>query len=538
MYQIVKAKFAAKNPASNNHSLLESFYCLIDITNTDNEDYVWQIINECDLDFNLAAERLLSRPPPARGTPSFSARPFSGGSAANAAGPVLSPVSMPSPLGSKQQTNSPSSSIFQHPLLHTKAPAPAPASSPKKPCTDFLSPATARSATSSAIAQTARPFHAATFSMLETEKKSSPAAILQAQALHKALTSKAQAGGISSPQELACLQFNMICDSVSGARSDSGVLHELNKLGAFSDLQQLALSGQLWSFVPITRLDFFGVEISTIFSNSTFNPVTQRGSKLNHYIKLNSYGLSLKFEFQPSALDEASISTELLLPFSCFTLQSFAFPVLTLNINAPSDVRTDFAFSTLFNWKGKGKGQPSPPISRISIFCNDSREPVSLEKDIIALKNGKSPHALDLSRMSTPLPKLNEGLAKNCNFHMFCDPFHLAMVLFDESLLLELKAENPYALPSPSRDVADIKFVLSFKFPSFLLPVMMRAKAKMQLVTWSRDRPLVSKLFDRLIKVRIVAPRPLPPHDSAIIPFSLSPPPHRLIWSQKFFRSW
>jgi hypothetical protein len=192
----------------------------------------------------------------------------------------------------------------------------------------------------------------------------------------------------------------------------------------------------------------------------------------------------------------------------------------------------------LFNWKGKGKGQPSPPISRISIFCNDSREPVSLEKDIIALKNGKSPHALDLSRMSTPLPKLNEGLAKNCNFHMFCDPFHLAMVLFDESLLLELKAENPYALPSPSRDVADIKFVLSFKFPSFLLPVMMRAKAKMQLVTWSRDRPLVSKLFDRLIKVRIVAPRPLPPHDSAIIPFSLSPPPHRLIWSQKFFRSW
>jgi hypothetical protein len=64
MYQIVKARYFAKNPSAGPHSLLESFTCLLHIANTDDSDYVWQVINECDLDFNLAAEMLLSKPHP------------------------------------------------------------------------------------------------------------------------------------------------------------------------------------------------------------------------------------------------------------------------------------------------------------------------------------------------------------------------------------------------------------------------------------------------------------------------------------------
>ena len=526
MYQIVKAKFAAKNPAEQHSSLLESFCTLKEIANTENEDYVWQIINESDLDFNLAAERLLLRPPPARGSPAVSQRLVTGGSAAVAAAPFHSPVSMPVPF------SPPSSSILRADF----------ASLNKRHCFEEVpSPATVRVA-SSAVAQTAPPV--ALIDLSARKQKSSPEVVLQAKSMLKNLTSKVQAGGgNSSPQELACLEFNMICDTVSGSSSDNGVVHELNNIGAFLNVQQLALSGQLWSFVPIVKLDFFGAQILTKFSNPAFNHATQRCATFSYRLKLNSIGLSLKLEFQPSAPGEEELRTELLLPFSCFTLPyASSNQILTLSINAPSDVHTDSAFRSLFDWKGKPLSLP--PISRITIFCNDIREAQSLEKDIAALKKGKAPHALDLPRLAKPLPKLNE-LSKSLNFHLFSDPWHLAMVLFDEKLLLEvcnptapapnlqlplnlsplftralqLKNESPYPgyVHAPPQCSPDIKFVLSFKLPSFLLPVMMRAQAKMQLSTWSRDRPLVCKLFDRLLKVRSVPSLPAPPPDSEII---------------------
>jgi hypothetical protein len=89
MYHIVKAKFATRNPSAGEQSLLESFACLLDIANTDNYEHVWKVINDCDLDFNEAAERLLSQPAPFPSPPAV--RTMTEGSAAISTGTISTP---------------------------------------------------------------------------------------------------------------------------------------------------------------------------------------------------------------------------------------------------------------------------------------------------------------------------------------------------------------------------------------------------------------------------------------------------------------
>ncbi len=497
----MKAKFAAKNPSAGEQSLLERFTCLLDITNTDNFEHVWQTINDCDLDFDLAAERLLSRP-----APLVSPRSVAGGSVAISIDTPSTPLRKSSTVPYVHPAIVPMSTTFPESLV-----------SPKRQCIE-LSSSTLASSSSTAIKQISLPAkfinpppNAHVSSSSSTIKHTFPFStvgletINQAQRLYSNLSSKIQADGLSNPQELACLEFNLICDTVSGKSADNGIVAELNKLGAFTNLQQLALSGQLWSFVPIRSFEFSGGVVRLPKFSNEANEAYHRRAWVSHYVKLNSFGLSLKLEYVPFALDEAPMFTEILIPFSCLTPshpdgRMVTTPSLALNVNSQSDVRTDHAFSLMYSWKGKPKSSPS--ISLVSLNFFDSREAQTLQNHINALRKCHSPHALDILKLSQPV-KTSELYSK-LSLNFFSDPWYLARLLFDEQLVADLRVKELFGRIDDAIS-PDSKFVLRLKYPTFLMPVMMRAKERMKLSSWCRDKSAIAKLFEQFLRRELIA---------------------------------
>ncbi len=531
MYHIVKAKFAARNPTTPERSLLDSFTCLLDISNTDNFEHVWKVINECDLDFNLAAERLLSRPPPPLHLPP-DARHISAGSVA------ASTVAVASPLLPKCDEKFPFASglLSPRPSVPLRSPPDAKGSqsgflssrdvklsSPKRQCIDFpsqiSSPATAPCHKEDSPSQD----FIGLFDVPAADKPIDPEVTRQAKILHTNFLSKVQAENISGLHDMACSEFNLICDAVCGKEKkthEKGVVCELNRIGVFQNIQQLALSGQLWSFVPISNFEFtmtsstptsllksslspaiYSVELLPQFKKEHEHKASVSGS-VYHYVKLNSFGLSLKLEYHPNSSVEPSTFTEMLFPFSCFADQTddrtITSPSLIFRIKSSSDIRTDSAFGSMYSWMGKPK---LPSISQLSLFFVNSRDAQTLLNVISSLRKCRSPHALDIARLSQPV-----STASIKNFNFFSDPWHLARALFDEKLLADVQAEAGYLqhLNSPLR-TADTKFVLRIKYPPFLMPMMMRAKVRMQLSSWHRERPNVRELFDQLLKCELVS---------------------------------
>lgn len=340
--------------------------------------------------------------------------------------------------------------------------------------------------------------------------KSDPQIVLQAKKMHTNLLSKIQTDGIAGLQELACLEFNMLCDTVcakenvKGRDNVKGLVCELNKLDSFKHLQQFALSGQLWSFVPIENVAFVGACLLSQFSSDL--PI-ERGN-VYRYVKLSSFGLCVKIEYMPKATKEASMFTEILFPFSSFVLASsddrIGMPVsvnLTFKIKSKSlsDIRTDSAFGSTYPWKGHNPSS-SPPLSVVSLTFYDSREAQILQAHINALKSCRSPHAIDISMISQPL----QALSFKSQFNFLSDPWHLARALFDQQLLSQIRENAEYEQHIPDVTLPDSKFALRFKYPPFLMPVMMRAKERMQLTSWSRERIYIRILFDRLLKRELV----------------------------------
>jgi hypothetical protein len=318
--------------------------------------------------------------------------------------------------------------------------------------------------------------------------------------------SKIQTGSISGLQELACLEFNMLCDTVCAKENVKGrdyvkdLVCELKRLDSFKHLQQFALSGQLWSFVPIENVTFHGAPIIHQFSSET--PV-ERGH-VYRYVKLSSFGLCVKIEYLPKTTNEASMFTEILFPFSCFVLASSVDQIagsvnLILRVNSPSDIRTDSALGSTYPWKGHNPPS-SPPLSLVNLHFYDNREAHTLQAHMGALRSCRSPHAIDISVLSQPL----QSLSFKSQFNFLSDPWHLARALFDQQELSRIRENAEYEQYIPDVALPDSKFALRFKYPPFLMPVMMRAKERMQLTSWSRERIYLRILFDRLLKRELV----------------------------------
>lgn len=499
MYHVVKARFLAKNPTGE-RSLLENFTVLLDIANTDNSEYVWKVVNECDLDFNMAAERLLSRPPPPftsspsallgqRFTPPHSSPP----SKTHILGPELSLTAV-SDFSSSGLPSSPKR------LKVSEIQMPSPATAPK----------VAPSVTSVVGNQLPDFFERSSFSSIKQSHFAIPSDVIrQVERLHKKMSDQIQAEGITCLRELACLEFNLLCDAVSGITSDSGVVSELNKRGAFANAQQLAMSGELWSFVPISNFELSGAEVHvrhkfSKLANDQSISVHRREAVL-HYVKLNSHGLFLKLEYKPVASGQAPSITEIFVPFSSFAQapedKIISVAQLSFRIKVPSDIVVDSAFSSIYSCMGS---TPSASLLVLSFF--DISEAQTLYNDIVSLRKCHSPHALDISKLAQPVPAWSSGFpAKKLNLNIFSDAWRLARVLFDEKLLAETRANENWMPHVPMPLSCDIKFVMRFKYPSFLMPVMMRAKARMRSSSWSRDCQAIGKLFDRLIRRESVA---------------------------------
>lgn len=528
MYHIVKAKFATRNPSAGEQSLLESFACLLDIANTDNYEHVWKVINDCDLDFNEAAERLLSQPAPFPSPPAV--RTMTEGSAAISTGTISTPpttIRSACPDLDRSSSLSAPAGILSPDVL-----------APKKQRCEFSSTASSSSSAmvaagpsifglgsaavpigpvsgSSSTFKSSSSVNASIFSSASNvtggHSIAHPQVLQQANIFFRNLSHKIQSDGVSNLQDLACLEFNLFCDVVSGKPTDSGIVSELNKLGAFANLQQLALSGQLWSFVPIYRFQFSGAELLPKFLNAG-NTASHRGvvPAVSYHIKLNSFGLSLKLEYTPIARDEASMVTEILLPFSCFadplnrSNTSDTVTTLTCSINRHNDIRTDSVFSSMFLWKGKPNS--SPPISFVSVRFFDIREADAFQRDANSLRNCQSPHALDFPKLSQPVMRASSysTVLSKMSFNFFSDPWYFARVIFDEKLVAEVKANESCGI-IPDILGPDIKFVLRFKYPAFLMPALMRAKERMKLSSWCRDKHAIGFIFERLLKRESIA---------------------------------
>jgi hypothetical protein len=299
----------------------------------------------------------------------------------------------------------------------------------------------------------------------------------------------------------------MLCDivcakeNVKGRDSVKGLVCELNRLDSFKHLQQFALSGQLWSFVPIENVAFVGACPIHQFSSDAPN---ERGN-VYRYVKLSSFGLCVKIEYLPKAINEASMFTEILFPFSCFVLASSDDRIagavnLKLKVKSPSDIRTNSAVGSTYPWNGHNPSS-SPPLSFVSLTFYDNREAQTLQAHLNALKSCRSPHAIDISMLSQPLPLLPPGKSQ---FNFLSDPWYLARALFDQQELSRIRDNAEYEQHIPDVLLPDSKFALRFKYPPFLMPVMMRAKERMQLTSWSRDRVYLRILFDRLLKRELV----------------------------------
>ena len=494
MYHVVKARFLAKNPTGE-RSLLENFTVLLDIANTDNSEYVWKVVNECDLDFNMAAERLLLRPPP----------PFDSSPSALLGQRFTLPHSSPpskthilSPgLSSTAVSDFSSSGLPSSPkrLKVSEIQMPSPATAPK----------VAPSVTSVVGNQPTGFFERSSFASIKQTHSIPSDVIRQAERLHKRMSDQIQAEGISCLRELACLEFNLLCDAVSGATSDSGVVSELNKRGAFSNAQQLAMSGELWSFVPISNFELSGAEVHVRhkFSKSANDQSISlhRREAVCHYVKLNSHGLFLKLEYKQVASGQAPLITDIFVPFLSFAQapedKIISVAQLSFRIKVPSDIVVDSAFSSIYSWMGS-----TPSVSLLVLSFFDISEAQTLYNDIVSLRKCHSPHALDISKLAQPVPAWS---SKKFNLNIFSDAWRLARVVFDEKLLAETRANEDWMPHVPMPLSCDIKFVMRFKYPSFLMPVMMRAKARMRSSSWSRDCQAIGKLFDRLIKRDLVA---------------------------------
>lgn len=495
MYHVVKARFLAKNPTGE-RSLLENFTVLLDIANTDNSEYVWKVVNECDLDFNMAAERLLLRPPP----------PFDSSPSAllgqrftlpHSSPPSKTHILIPD-LSSTAVSDFSSSGLPSSPkrLKVSEIQMPSPATAPK----------VAPSVTSVVGNQpVAAFFERSSFASIKQTHSIPSDVIRQAERLHKRMSDQIQAEGISCLRELACLEFNLLCDAVSGKTSDSGVVSELNKRGAFSNAQQLAMSGELWSFVPISNFELSGAEVHVRhkFSKSANDQSISlhRREAVCHYVKLNSHGLFLKLEYKQVASGQAPLITDIFVPFLSFAQapedKIISVAQLSFRIKVPSDIVVDSAFSSIYSSMGS-----TPSVSLLVLSFFDISEAQTLYNDIVSLRKCHSPHALDISKLAQPVPALS---SKKFNLNIFSDAWRLARVVFDEKLLAELRANEDWMPHVPMPLSCDIKFVMRFKYPSFLMPVMMRAKARMRSSSWSRDCQAIGKLFDRLIRRELVA---------------------------------
>jgi hypothetical protein len=511
MYQIVKARYFAKNPSAGPHSLLESFTCLLHIANTDDSDYVWQVINECDLDFNLAAEMLLSKPHPIQSsridssTSTFSSPHQSLSRPVALIDPIARPTRADSPVIFSGRVSPASSLISTEPSqsASTGSPpcsrlSPLNVSSAKRPCNEIQSTAILSRVSSAASSSTVQ---ADAIFDCNTAAKSDSSVAANAESLLRNFAFTIRSESVSGLQNLAFMEFNLLCDTVSTAQGNVvNLIHKLNELGAFANLHEFALSGELWSFIPMLSFDFVGYPfLPSIFRSTKIALASgRRAVTISHYLKLNSSGLSLKVVYKNFQSKEAFKSVEMFLPFSCFSFLPSQSSALKLQIHSPHEIRSDIAaFGSLYDLSGAAKDSLS--ISVVNLYFDQHVYAQTIQDDINALISCRSPHALDLIRICRPAPAFRV-LLKHQKCHLFSDPWHLARVLFDEKLLTEAcLAHDIQVPPMASLFTADTKFVLKFKIPSFLLPMFMRAKHRMQLISWSRFRPCVNKLVDLFI---------------------------------------